>query len=1052
GMERWISMRLAEHLGIWANCIYPFPNTMIYGLFRDVLGLSSGEDPFDKAVMTWKVLGLLEKCTGEPGFESLKIYAGDTVSPLKQYQLARQIADVFDQYLTYRPDMMLRWDSGEGEHWQANLWRKTAGDMRDRHRVALRDTFFRKLEEDRAARDLLPKRLSLFGVATLPPFHLDFLDDLSAFVPVHMFFLNPSRQYWGDLRSRKELSKAEKKLGRKGIGLDEQHYDTGNSLLVSMGTLGRFFLDMIYDKNPMDSAFPDSWVEPARDTLLHRVQHDILDAVDRGQLHNMEREEMRLFPETAADVEEIGPEDESIRIHSCHSPMREIEVLHDYLLNCFDTIPGLEPRDILVMAPDIETYVPHIDTVFGSPEDDSVAIPYTIADRTAAGMHRAVRTFLSIASIGTSRLGAGEVLDILSCPEVLRRFSLDESDLPLLRKWTAETGIRWGIDAGDRLAMGLPSIQEHTWRSGMERLLLGYAMPGEEERLFRGILPYDHVEGARCEVLGGYLEFLESLFMVKREINENRSPGEWSAYLIELGDRFFEIIPGDSERSLQTLRNELETLKDQEDISGFKGKVPHAVIAAWLNDTFGSEPVTGSFLRGGVTFCAMLPMRSIPFKVICLVGMNDDTFPHPDNAVSFNLMKDDFKPGDRSRRHDDRYIFLETIISARERLCISFVGQSIRDNSEIPPSVAVSELMDYINQGYRIEGGMPGDRILVQHRLQPFSAGYFTGKGPLFSYSGEQCRAAGALMDERLHPEPFISAPLPEVDNGGGDIDLRDFLRFFRNPAQFLLETRLRMFFHRRSGALDEREPFDIDGLEAYAMKDDISRRILGDSFDGGLFDVYRAGGKLPHGTIGEHAFNSICQASEMFAESIRDLTMGNERGSLDIETIVRGRRFTGTIDDVWPGGVIYFRPAQVKPYDMLRGWIVRCILTAAGDDREVYVAGTDAVRQYDRRDPEEILGPLIALYDRGLREPVPLLPQASFACAGVLKKNPGDRSGALSAARKKWEGEAWNGSSDADDPCMAACFGGLDIFNDEFLYISEIVYLRMLDAMNKKE
>lgn len=1050
GMERWISMRLSERLGVWSNCIYPFPNTMIYSLFRDVLGLDYGKDPFEKTVMTWKVLDLIRECTDDPGFESLKTYTGNGQSPLKQYQLAAQIADVFDQYLTYRPEMILRWEDGGDDHWQARLWRKLSVSMKGPHRVSLHGRFFQQLAKETAICDTIPRRLTLFGISTLPPFHLDILDDLSGYIPVHLFFLNPSRQYWGDLRSKKEISRAEKKLAPKGITTADIHLETGNSLLLSMGGLGRTFLDMLYSRNPLDSGTPDAWIEPERDTLLHRIQGDILDAVDRGQRNIPGQEEMTLFPGTENGTEEVSPEDVSVTIQSCHSPMREIEVLRDFLLRCFDLMPGLEPRDVLVMTPDIESYVPHIDAVFSSPEDVHTFIPYTIADRSVAGMHRVVRTFLAIASAGNSRLGAGEVLDLLECPEVLRRFELSESDIPLLRKWTAESGIRWGMDEKDRERLGLPAVKEHTWRSGMERLLLGYAMPGGNERMFGGILPYDDIEGAQCSVLGGFLDFLESLFVVKEKLLMPRSLEAWSDYLISVVGDFFRGDGDGSEQILLYLRNELEKLKEYGAQSVCTGDISHSVIAAWLADIFSSETVKGRFLGGGVTFCAMLPMRSIPFKVICLVGMNDDIFPHPDNFVSFNLMKDDFRHGDRSRRHDDRYIFLETLISAREMLYISYTGQSIKDNSEIPPSVVVSELIDYINQGYRMGERRPGDRILVQHRLQPFSSVYFSGDGTLVSYSKEHCSAAKALMKERLHPAPFFTKPLPEMSTERGDIDLRDFLRFFRNPSRYLLGTRLGMFFERRSGALDEREPFGVEGLDSYLLKDDIIRRILDTTMDETLYSLYRARGYLPHGTMGEYSFDTVRGGAELFAETILALTKGAPRDSLEFHTAVEGRGIHGTIDTVWPDAVILYRPAKVGPSDKLRAWIVRCLLLNAGEKREVLAAGTDEVYTFDEKEPGAVLARMIELYERGQREPLLFLPASSYACAESIRKY-GDTHRALDAARAAWEGNSFI-DGESKDPYMAQCLGNMDIFCREFIDIAETIYRPLLDAINKKE
>jgi exodeoxyribonuclease V gamma subunit len=305
-------------------------------------------------------------------------------------------------------------------------------------------------------------------------------------------------------------------------------------------------------------------------------------------------------------------------------------------------------------------------------------------------------------------------------------------------------------------------------------------------------------------------------------------------------------------------------------------------------------------------------------------------------------------------------------------------------------------------------------------------------------------------MAARLNPEPFFSGSLPEGGTEGGDIDLRDFLRFFRNPAQYLLATRLGMFFERRSGALEEREPFDVNGLDLFLLKDDIIRRILDNSIDESLYSLYRARGYLPHGTMGEYAFGKIKGDCEKFAETITGLTKGVSMTSLAIETAAGGRVIRGTIDNLWPGGVILYRPAQVSPSEKLKAWILRCLLLGVGEKREVIAAGTDAVYTFDEREPAPVLEPLIELYDRGRREPLLFLPKSSYAFAESMMKYR-DVNRAREAARNAWEGSSYR-RGDSEDAYMAKCFENTEIFTSEFIRIADAVYRPMLDAINRME
>jgi len=411
GMERWVSTELAQRHGICANCTFPFANTFVYEVFREVLGGLPESFPFEPKIMTWKIMKLLPGFMTRPGFETLGNYLKGSGGSLKRFQLSERIAHTFDQYLLFRPEMILRWEEDKEDHWQATLWRALVKGNEGRHRPALAKAFFEAL--DRSSRTKgLPQRVSVFGISALPRFHMAVLAGISPFTQVNLFLMNPCKEYWGHVVSDWEIQRTIEREGSGDLALEELHLERGNSLLASMGRLGRDFFDMI---NELDSQRVPSFEEPGEDNLLSCLQSDILHLRDRAE-----------EPEEETIVRE---EDLSIQVHSCHSPMREIEVLHDRLLDMFEKDPSLLPKDVLVMTPDIETYAFYVQAVFGVQADEAKGFPFTIADRSVRQESDMVETFLKILGLHGSRFGVSEVLALLECRAVRRRFGLSEADL-----------------------------------------------------------------------------------------------------------------------------------------------------------------------------------------------------------------------------------------------------------------------------------------------------------------------------------------------------------------------------------------------------------------------------------------------------------------------------------------------------------------------------------------------------------------------------------------------------------------------------------------------
>ena len=1024
GMQRWLAMELATRLGIWANCIYPFPNKMVWQLFSRTLAAVPDASYYSAGVMTWKIMGLLPHYLERQELVPLRHYLEGDTDGLKRFQLAGKIADTFDQYTLYRPEMLLEWEEGMGGEWQEILWRDLASSGTGQHRARLKQEFTHLLAGRQPGEKDLPERITVFGISYLPSYHLDILAAVARDASVNLFLLSPCREYWGDIVSTREIARRSPE--------ERDYLVEGNPLLASLGKLARDFSNMVIDSVNATADDHDLYADPGEDLLLTAIQSDILNL--RGG-------------NGGEGKRPISASDRSVQIHSCHSPMRELEVLHDNLLDLLAREKGLTPRDIVVMTPDIETYAPYISMVFEGGRDPERKIPYSIADRTLASEGQVAGVVLKLLGLPGSRLTIASVFDILESLPVRRRFGLDTRELETIRGWLVETRIRWGIDEEHRAGFGLPAYRENTWFAGLDRLLLGYAMPEDGERLFAGMLPFDEMEGEDTQTLGRFVDFVQRIVGLVKGLAVKRTLGEWREALRGLLADFI-AADDDSAFELATVAGVMDAIEELGGKAGFTEEIELPLVRSWFLSHLDEEEKGHGFLTGGVTFCAMLPMRSIPFRVVALVGMNDNVFPRQSRPPGFDLMAGNPRPGDRSLRDEDRYLFLECILSARQYLYISYIGQSIRDNSTIPPSVLVSEFLDAIGRGYHAEGMETGEMLVTRHRLQAFSRGYFDGTSRLFSYSRENCAALIEAAGDTGQLTRFLAAPLKEPPREMREIALAQLLRFFANPARFLLENRLQIRLEEVSTPLEGREPFAVGGLDAYNLNQDLlERRLRGEDAETFLA-VARGRGILPPARQGELIFEAAVKETELLVARVVAETAGYQPlAPWHFDADLGGFGISGTLDGLWPERKITYRCAKLKAKDEIRVWIEHLLLNAfapKGHPRESRLLMKDATITFSPVDNAvDLLGSILARYWQGLMMPLRFFPATSLEYALT--------GGNLEKARKKWE-SAHRYTGEEEDPCFRLCFGREDDpLSGEFGPLAQELLCPMIDHRSKE-
>ena len=1017
GMGRWLTLQLARERGIAANLEFVLPAGFGWQLMKKVLPALPPKSAFAPEVLTWRLMAVLPTLEGEPFTPLTRYLQGGA---LACYELAGKIADIYDQYLVFRPAWIRAWEAGQllglgdDEAWQAALWQRLAAEVPGRHRVMMLDDFFARLRPEH-----LPTRVSVFGIATLAPMYLALLQRMAELTEVSVFLLNPCEQYWGDIVD----ARGQLKLFAKG-----ESADGGHPLLASLGQQGRDFFDEVAARVPDATSM---FIAPTQDTLLARLQRDIL-----------------VLSAPADDVQPLAPDDRAIVCHITHSPMRELEVLKDQLLAMLSADPTLTPADIAVLTPDINSYAPYIDAVFGY-RRDAPSIPYSIADRRLTREVPLLSTFGAVLELADSRFAADAVLSLFDCAELLARFGLSDADVALLRSWVRGAGIRWGRDAAHKAELGLPAEAIHTWRWGLDRLLLGTLLPsslaGDNAPLFAGLLPDGAAQGQAAERLARLAALFNTLDGFARDWAQPASVADWAERLRAAASALF-VVDEDGEAALQVLHDIVDALAADAALAVFEGEVPLPVVRdAVLRQL--EVASSGGFLTGGLTFCAMVPMRSIPFRVLCLIGMNDGAYPRDERPVSFDLVARNPKKGDRSRRFDDRYLFLEAILSARDTLYLSWVGRSIRSDEPLPPSPLVAELLDTLSA---MSGRDVSKPLTTHHPLQAFSRRNYS---TLHSYEPVW---AQALVLPAAAAQPFAATLETSVSP---QINVNALLRFWRNPVRAWLADRLGLKLERIADELPTREPFAIDRDSRADIREALVHTLLARKPLRHAEARLQGRGLLPDAALGASWLTLERAASARFAArlpaTLLDDTLPPQPVRLDIGDIT----LSGELSGLRPEGLLNVVPRKAYAGDIISLWLehlIRLAAGVAGIAPQSQLFAEDGVHRFDEYDQDGALLDAPALlhawlvrYQQGQSEPLPFFARTSLAYA---KAKPGQE---LSAAQNEWAPDftGHGRSPQRDDAANLLVFRHQEPLSDPlFAQLAETLLMPMVAVLKAGE
>jgi exodeoxyribonuclease V gamma subunit len=1099
GMAEWVKMEVAATLGVCAATRVELPARFIWRAYRAVLGRGAvpGVSPLDKLPLTWRLMALLPALAAQPGFEPVAAFLGGGEEP-RRLQLAERLADLLDQYQVYRADWLQDWAQGHDrlrtaldlgpaaaqpvppdQSWQPALWRALLAGLQPEEqasaRPALQQRFLQALKRAPEGQRFpgLPRRVVLFGTTHIPHQTLEAIAALSAHCQVLMAVPNPCRFHWADIIDGRELLRAARRrhpqrprpdlsqpdlsqpdlsqpdLSQPDLSqlpLQDLHAH-GHPLLAAWGRQGRDFVRQLDEFDDVQAA--RERFKPPRVDLFNEGPGQTL--LEQVQAHIRELQPLQEHPKTA-----LANDDRSIVFHIAHGPHREVEILHDQLLRLFAEAPAgrpLHPRDVVVMVPDIDSFAPAIRAVFGQhARTHARHIPWGLADQSERG-HQPILVALEwLLNAPQQRFAASELRDLLDVPSIVRRHQVAADDLPTLVAWVEDAGIRWGLHQAQRASLGLAAAGEaNTWAFGLRRMLLGYATGALDQAAgFEGIEPHAEVAGLSVGLAGALAELLQALDTWWQDACTPRTPAAWAERLRALVTAFFAATDDSDRAVLAAVDDALSTWLHACELAGFADPVELAVAReAWLGAV--DEPGGAQrFRAGGVTFCTLLPLRAIPFEVVCLLGMNDGDYPRRSTRSDFDLMALPglARPGDRSRRSDDRQLMLDALLSARRVLYLSWAGRSARDNQSQPPSVLVSQLRDYLAAGW---GKEAVQQRTTEHPLQPFSRRYFERGAPmgaqqaLFTYASE-------WREAHVEAAPLQTASAQPPAPAARRVTVDSLARFLRNPVKAFFKQRLQVSFDEQHETTPDDESFGAVGLDRWALLDEVLRDTRGrlnaattvsaqelNARVQSQLDRLQRAGRLPLAGPGQRQqhelaqtlqpmvahWQQVCEEQPLLREKLPLMWAHPEHPALVLDDWLVGLRAADADSvPVWvellASEVTTGQGKSPKPRadKLLAAW-VRCLASAAcGQPSRGIVIGRGAVVEVHPPDAQQAqaqLAVLLQAFDTGLNgsEPWPTAVNTGLAWLASPEK-----------AQEAYEGSEHGGSrGEGQEPCLARLF-----------------------------
>jgi len=986
---RWLQFQLASLNSITANVHYQLPAEWMWSEIRMLHPGLPEKLASDLNPMKWAVMEMLSENKTPETAAILRNYLDvpdEENRIIRCWQMSGLIASVFDKYMVHRPDMITAWEydrkttQNSHEVWQKDLWKNLKNywntyydDVTGYSRTDLQKELLQKVESGEADRNA-GTPLYIFHPGKLPGPVTGVIAAYSKHLPVYLFTCRLIDSFKNELTDDVYLEE----MLKEEISADQLWHP-----LISDDT-----------RSKVESHFK----REEEDTFLKSVQNSILS----GKAQNKKAEP-----------------DHSLRIHSCHSPLREMETLQEFLLECFEESDDLRPDDIAVVSPVIDTYAPFIHAVFGNSDGSVPRIPYSIAGSGHGQTDMLSGVFKKLLEMIDSRWQATDVVEILHNKPVMQKFELDESDVIEIRDWIVKNNVTWGIDLAHRKEFQQPENKSNTFQAALDRLWTGSIFDLNDFQFVNETPAWHGLDSSDSnELLGRFSAFIHTMKQIYLQTHSENTVSEWCEKAMNWIDALFPSVSHDYR--YYELAESILSISEEGKISGFQGRIPFEIFKNRLISKIETGFSSSVSFTGGILFSPMVPLRNIPFKVVAMVGLNEENFPRNITSPEFDLIQNSPLPYETTAKDEDRHLFIQYVMAAGRKLLISYIGRSAEDNEKIPPSVILEKWMDIVQERTGVS-----KKLLISEK----SLHGFTGKALDMEMSrSETYSMVASSAVENTGKSGFYITNKKTEPVAKKEVTVSDLETFYRHPLKYYLQKNIGAYLSDFDDRLGK-EYFSDDALLNYKLAGPALNWLEYGIAPEAIKKLFTNSGSVPEGLPGEMIADSVLHNSQNVLQALQDKSGSDKKSSIDINKSLNGIELQGKIDTFSENGYVDLFLSSKNGKNLVTAWIRYLVLLLMKDTGRIenhilFNAKKDEgnwVSFKEVGDAASVLANLLQIYLDGQHQPFLFAPDTAFTFA---EANSGDDiNKAVRKAETKWFGSQYV-FAENDDPVYSLWFG----------------------------
>ena len=1049
--SRWLSEKISKVNKINALVKYPFPGTYLKKLVRIIIGVNPNEkDPWEKSNIVWNILELLPELMKSKEADIIRnwkeiIEEENGHINLNSWDLANNIAEIFDDYILYRPEIIKQWLNKKTNKTPKEisvnkniLWQEILFNLL--HEKINKDPFciqaekaIKRLKKDDISKHDYPKNLYIYGLSSLAPLQIDLIQALSKVINIKIYLLSPCNDLWQRCEARRlkfrntwntppdrqwllESPRLEAFLGRMGAEFQQLLEGSGEYQLGTRNEEDIFSLsaDIATNKGNIP-------------TLLEQLQQELL----------LTKSENTLTKEKS---------DRSILFLKSPGKYRQVELIRDHILHLLANDKKLQPRDILIMTPQVDSYAPIIASVFNNIDHNSIQLPWIITDRSQEDKIGLTHFLLNLLEISAYRLSASTFENVLTNPALQKQQNISIDEVSNIIRSLQSAGFTWGLDSSERFGE-----ETHSLCWCLERFLLGLVLQDDPINGVTNISPYsDNISYTELKKTWG---ILSKLCNYVDAIRRKRTCKEWTTLITSLLKDFF----GDGgewaweEQQLLTIVNNWGLIANNCELE-IDCLVVKDIITKALSSTNGKF----GHRTGRITISALEPMRAIPHQIIVVMGLESKTFPRIDNRKSFNLLEKKRELGDPNQYDKDRYSLLEALISTRQNLLLSWNSKDEKTGEDLEPPSPIQQWLNYLKIKL---GSITFEDILIEPPANPLDHYNFikTENSQIMSCDRKNLEAREWL--EKAIPTKNISLALPLKRKEINVSELKSYS--FEKTKEWLLNPQITWLKEHEIQSrefvnlIEDNDFLELSELERYKL---LKHRLQSSD----LLNI-----------------NDIKNNSNYWEENYSGKGVFPPKGSGLIEKDLLQERWNNLISAIYATGQITKRSIEMQELEgefyfggknliqievgslkyktLMNGWLNHLYLSAyssfnyktliiskkTSPTKKINYEVSMEILPIKTKEANEILREIHLLAATGRNNCWPIPPESGMAYALATKdKNNNEHD----LFRKKWEGDLYM-QGERETLAMELCFGKkckastfleTEKFNDVFMSLYE--------------